>query len=41
MSVRQTMGAVHKYAPTLQDRDSVAAGLGSHWIAMASPVQVS
>ena len=40
MSVTQTMEPVHRYVPTHQDHDSVAAGLGSDWLVMAGLVQV-
>jgi len=32
MNVKQTMEAVHRYVPTYQDLDSVAAGLDSDWL---------
>ena len=40
MSATQTMEAVHRYVPTHQDHDSVAAGLDTDWLVMGGLVQV-
>ena len=41
MNATQTMEAVNRSVATHQDLESVAAGLGLWWRAMASPVEVS